>query len=377
MQSEAVQRAMNSRQFKAFLAAVTFALASVLGAAPAHAGVADPGACSTYADLLPEAAFFEDYTAFDPLDQLVQGQTYTLHFGLEWGRCLLVGFDAEDAVRLDLRLRFLDGEGEAIDWSSLFVGEAFEGVTEQTFARFEPEAAPVAEGDEDPSCFDDLQSYLECEERTSSGLLYLFELRSDAALGAFSVEVTAIVSTPAPEPVSDDDIELDPTEIAPAVNGGDYLLFVLSSTESPFEVVASPVTTVGSPTQLSCVPTPPVVGGTVTCTVTGPPGIDILWTAEAGGRIATGPVRIGADGTGTLSFVVPSSALGREVFVELVEWNPPLSLGVASGPLPGSVPAGEGRLTPSLVGPWLLLLGTVVAVLRQTGSRRKRQVVSG
>ena len=49
-----------------------------------------------------------------------------------------------------------------------------------------------------------------------------------------------------------------------------------------------------------------------------------------------------ASGTGTFSFTVPAAALGEELTVELVDWAAPVSLGVVGGPVPSSVPAGEG-----------------------------------
>ena len=53
-------------------------------------------------------------------------------------------------------------------------------------------------------------------------------------------------------------------------------------------------------------------------------------------------MRLGSDGTGTFSFVVPVTALGQALTVELVEWTQPMTLGVVGGPVPASVPAGEG-----------------------------------
>lgn len=67
-------------------------------------------------------------------------------------------------------------------------------------------------------------------------------------------------------------------------------------------------------------------------------------------------------------------ALGGDrvgVDVELVEWTRPIPIGVAGGPVPGSVPAGEGRGTGGvlpLVASGLLLL--VVAGAQRTGRGR-------
>jgi hypothetical protein len=100
---------------------------------------------------------------------------------------------------------------------------------------------------------------------------------------------------------------------------------------------------------VSCSPMPAAAGATVTCTVTGgEPGIDILWRASYNPVITEAGVTLGADGTGTFSFVVPAAARGQEVMVELVEWTAPMSLGTTvGGVVPTSVPAGEGREVPA------------------------------
>jgi len=96
---------------------------------------------------------------------------------------------------------------------------------------------------------------------------------------------------------------------------------------------------------LACLPAVPVAGDVVTCTVSGADaGADILWRAVYNPVFAGAGVRIGADGTGTFSFVVPAAAVGEELRVELVEWVAPMSMGVVGGPVPSSVPAGEGPL---------------------------------
>jgi hypothetical protein len=106
---------------------------------------------------------------------------------------------------------------------------------------------------------------------------------------------------------------------------------------------------------LACMPEgPPAVGALVTCTVTGgDAGIDILWRAAYNPVIAEAGVTLGADGTGTFSFTVPAAALGEVLTVELVGWAAPVSLGVSGGPVPTSVPSGEGPVT---VWPLVLLL---------------------
>jgi len=85
------------------------------------------------------------------------------------------------------------------------------------------------------------------------------------------------------------------------------------------------------------------VGSRVTCTVTGgDPGIEILWRAAYNPVFAEAGVTLDASGTGEFSFTVPAAALGQELTVELVEWLAPVSLGVAGGPAPSSVPSGGG-----------------------------------
>jgi hypothetical protein len=101
----------------------------------------------------------------------------------------------------------------------------------------------------------------------------------------------------------------------------------------------------GSPV-VRCVPAPLRTGATATCTVTGgDPGIDIFWHAAYNPVFAAGGVTLDSTGSGTFSFTVPASALGEPVTVELVDWSAPVSIGVAGGPVPASVPAGEGPVS--------------------------------
>jgi len=94
---------------------------------------------------------------------------------------------------------------------------------------------------------------------------------------------------------------------------------------------------------LACLPAVLTAGDRVTCTVSGADaGIDILWRASYSPVFASAGVRIGADGTGTFSFIIPAAAMGEELRAELVEWMAPVLLGVVGGPVPSSVPAGEG-----------------------------------
>ncbi len=98
---------------------------------------------------------------------------------------------------------------------------------------------------------------------------------------------------------------------------------------------------------LSCISEgqPRVAGASVTCTVTGgEPWIEILWRAAYNPVFAEAGVTLDGSGTGEFSFTVPAAALGQSVTVELVEWLAPVSLGVAGGPVPTSVPSGRGPL---------------------------------
>ena len=112
-------------------------------------------------------------------------------------------------------------------------------------------------------------------------------------------------------------------------------------------------------------------GGTVT---TGSPDFDIQWRASTNPVFASGVVRTDASGVGRFSFVVPSTALGEAVLVELVDWTSPTSIGVAGGPVPSGVPAGEGSVPLGrAVTVALLALGTLVVSM----SRRPRRSVIG
>ena len=125
---------------------------------------------------------------------------------------------------------------------------------------------------------------------------------------------------------------------------------------------------------VSCAPDALTVGTEVTCTVTGgDPGIDILWHAAVNPVIASDGVTLDADGRGTFGFTVPASAAGSVVTVELVGWTAPVAIGGGAvvggaggvgGPVPTSVPAGEGGVVP---GGLYALLG-VVALVGATGT---------
>lgn len=81
-----------------------------------------------------------------------------------------------------------------------------------------------------------------------------------------------------------------------------------------------------------------------TCVVTsGPAGVDVLWRARsAGTQFAVGTIVPDDQGSAVLSFVVPTSAVGAAIVVELVDWTAPVTAGIATGPVPSEVDAGAG-----------------------------------
>jgi hypothetical protein len=131
-------------------------------------------------------------------------------------------------------------------------------------------------------------------------------------------------------------------------------------------VVAS---SVAAGPSVMCTPLDPRVDATVTCQVLGgDAGIDVLWrVAVAGEPVGAAGLRLGPDGSGTFSFVVPRAALGLPLTVELVEWSGPVPIGTAGGPLPARVPAGQGPSVPfgPLVAAALVGFAAVAAGLRR------------
>jgi hypothetical protein len=124
---------------------------------------------------------------------------------------------------------------------------------------------------------------------------------------------------------------------------------------------------------VACDPLMPQIGRAITCTVTGgDPEIDVLWRAATNPVFAEAGVTLDASGTGEFSFVVPATALGQVVTVELVEWLAPVSLGVVGVAVPAAVPAGDGPvpLVPLTAGPLLALAGGLV--LRRISMRDVR-----
>jgi len=120
---------------------------------------------------------------------------------------------------------------------------------------------------------------------------------------------------------------------------------------------------------VTCAPMPARVGSDVTCTVVGgPAGGDILWRAAYNPTFAEAGVAIGADGTGTFTFSIPAAALGQPLSVELVDWAAPVMLGMVEGPVPASVPAGEGPAPHAPLMVNAVLLAVLLAVLVGAGS---------
>ena len=115
---------------------------------------------------------------------------------------------------------------------------------------------------------------------------------------------------------------------------------------------------------LSCEPQEVRAGTTITCAVSGgDPDIDILWRAGSDEMFAQRGVTLDERGDGTFHFTVPADISG-EVAVELVEWGARARILVA-GPVPTSVPAGDGRHTP-----WAPLAALVTFFVVALGARR-------
>jgi hypothetical protein len=173
--------------------------------------------------------------------------------------------------------------------------------------------------------------------RISSG--FAVRVASDAPVGSYEL-LLAVLSEPDPESFG-----YRPTA-AHAV---------------PFTVVAGDPEPgpVGPAATVTCDAADPLVGATVTCALTSDPGVEFLWTASTDPVFATGVVTTDVQGSGTFAFVVPASAVGSEVLVEIVEWTAPLSIGTVSGPVPTVVPAGEGPV-PALT---LLLVASALVML--------------
>jgi YVTN family beta-propeller protein len=126
--------------------------------------------------------------------------------------------------------------------------------------------------------------------------------------------------------------------------------------------------------EISCTPMVARTGSAITCVVSGGEGlagVEILWRAAYNPVIAEAGVTLDAQGSGEFSFTVPAAALGEELTVELVDWTAPMSLGVVGGPVPTSVPSGEGPVPVWTLG--LLVLAGGLALRR--GSRSGQSVL--
>lgn len=117
------------------------------------------------------------------------------------------------------------------------------------------------------------------------------------------------------------------------------------------------------------------IGEVVTCTVTGGPvDHEMLWEAAYNPVFATGPVLLGADGSGTFSFTVPAEALGELITATLVGWGVSALLGMGGTVgdadttlIPSRIDAGGGPMPPPPMPAAIMtvLLGTMVAVLQR------------
>jgi hypothetical protein len=178
----------------------------------------------------------------------------------------------------------------------------------------------------------------------SNSAYFTFTLPADAPIGAYRIAFNFLES----------DLDLE---------GAVQVLIDLQVGDAPSARSQGPAAT------LTCDTSAPVVGSTVTCTVaSGAPDFDILWTASTNPVLASGVVRTDATGAGRFSFVVPASARGQELLVELVDWTRPTSIGVVGGPIPGAIPAGEGSGDLPIGGFAMLL----VAVLGSSAAGRLR-----
>ena len=191
-----------------------------------------------------------------------------------------------------------------------------------------------------------------------SSILTSVTFEGDKPTVLFGTEVFASVASSATATVG-----LTASGFEPVDPNGLWEGLFLVRAAAPSAPAAAPSGPVGP--VLACMPEgPPVAGALVTCTVTGgDAGIDILWRAAYNPVIAEAGVTLDAAGAGTFSFVVPAAAFGQPITVELVDWAAPVSLGVSGGPVPTSVPSGEGPVPVWPLG--LLALAGVLALRRR------------
>ena len=146
----------------------------------------------------------------------------------------------------------------------------------------------------------------------------------------------------------------NPVNVVVTAEDGSTQTYTVTVTRAaaPSPEPSLPAADSGSP-ELRCGPAMLRVGGEVVCEVLdGVAGIDILWRAAYNPVFAEAGVTLDTSGSGEFAFVVPAEAVGQELTVELVDWLAPVSLGVVGGPVPSSVPSGQG---PVPVWPLVLL----------------------
>jgi hypothetical protein len=92
----------------------------------------------------------------------------------------------------------------------------------------------------------------------------------------------------------------------------------------------------------------------VECTIAaGTPGSQLAWRAAFNPTFAGDIVTLDSTGAGAFRFTVPAAAAGRPIMVELVDLEATVVLASEDGPVPTSVPAGQG---PPAVPSWLVNL---------------------
>jgi surface protein len=140
---------------------------------------------------------------------------------------------------------------------------------------------------------------------------------------------------------------------------------VVRTSAGPTDPPSSP----GPSVSLSCLPLNPVPGSQVTCTILGgPASAEILWTATASAPFAGQGVMLDEDGIGTFAFTVPPMVPGAPLTVTLEGWDVGQVL-TSAGPIPSSVPAGEGTLARGHDAPVLVSLALLTALLARRRSR--------
>lgn len=115
-----------------------------------------------------------------------------------------------------------------------------------------------------------------------------------------------------------------------------------------------------------CSPHAPAVGATVKCDVSSAHlAATVLWRASYNPSFASDGLVLDGAGSGSFQFVVPGSALGEELFVEIEHWLGPMSLGVVGPPVPRVVNAGGGPAPQ-----WWILQAAAGLLLMLAAARR-------